>query len=332
MPSYRSINYVMRPAKSIERKMLAESFRRLHPFQRINEYRYVGFGSIYFSDFQLIHRELGIDDMISIEKDAHAKECFEFNKPYRSIKMEFGVSGQILPTLDWRKRSIIWLDYDGKLDLDSLADIGTVSATCPSGTALVVSVNAHPEPWPRDQERSEFEGQTGKAFNIAEYLLSKLAYYIGPKIPPGTQGKDLRGNGVSTVFHRTILNEIDEQLSRRNAMLEPSDKIVCKQIGHFLYQDGALMLTVALVFFKASDLALFEACAFEKLPFLRSGNDPYLIRVPCLTNKEIRYLNEQLPFLTATTLLKGPGIPDEDLKAYSEVYRYFPSFNEIVWS
>src|SRR5208282_5339076 len=195
----------MRPAKSIERKMLAESFRRLHPFQRINEYRYVGFGSIYFSDFQLIHRELGIDDMISIEKDAHAKECFEFNKPYRSIKMEFGVCGQILPTLDWRKRSIIWLDYDGKLDLDSLADIGTVSATCPSGTALVVSVNAHPEPWPRDQERSEFEGQTGKAFNIAEYLLSKLAYYIGPKIPPGTQGKDLRGNGVSTVFHRTIL-------------------------------------------------------------------------------------------------------------------------------
>ena len=80
-----------------------------------------------------------------------------------------------------------------------------------------------------------------------------------PIIPPGTQGKDLRSNGVATVFHRTILNEIDEQLSRRNAMLEPSDKMVCKQIGHFLYKDGALMLTVALVFFKASDLSLFEA-------------------------------------------------------------------------
>lgn len=312
--------------------MLAESFRRLHPFQRINEYRYVGFGSIYFSDFQLIHRELGIDDMISIEKDAYAKECFEFNKPYRSIVLKFGVSGQILPTLDWTKRSIIWLDYDGKLDLESLADIGTVSARSASGTALVVSVNAHPEPHPRDQERSEFERQTGKPFDIAEYLLARLADYIGPKVPPGTQGKDLRGNGVATVFHRTILNEIDEQLSRRNAMLESDDKIICKQIGHFLYQDGARMLTVALLFFKASDLYVFEACAFDKLPFLRSGNEPYQIRVPCLTNKEIRYLNEQLPFLTAAIPLAGPGIPEQDLKAYSEVYRYFPSFHEIVWS
>jgi hypothetical protein len=322
----------MRPAKSIERKMLAESFRRLHPFQRINEYRYIGFGSIYFGDFQVIHRELGIDDMISIEKDAYARECFEFNKPYRSILLNFGVSGQILPTLDWTKRSIIWLDYDGKLDLDSLADIGTVSARSVSGTALVVSVNAHPEPYPRDQERAAFERQTGKPFSIAEYQLSKLSDYIGPKIPPGTQGNDLRGHGVATVFHRTILNEIDEQLSRRNAMLEAGDKMLWKQIGYFLYQDGALMLTVALVFFKASDLSVFEACAFEKLPFLHSGNEPYQIRVPCLTNKEIRYLNEQLPFLTATTLLKGPGIPAQDLKAYSELYRYFPSFHEIVWS
>lgn len=62
--SYRIINYPLRPAKAIERRMLCAAFERLHPFQRIERYRYVGFGSIYFSDFQLLHRQLGITDML----------------------------------------------------------------------------------------------------------------------------------------------------------------------------------------------------------------------------------------------------------------------------
>jgi len=71
-PSYRIINYALRPAKAIERRMLCAAFERLHPFQRIQDYRYVGFGSIYFSDFQLLHRQLGITDMLSIERDISA--------------------------------------------------------------------------------------------------------------------------------------------------------------------------------------------------------------------------------------------------------------------
>ena len=68
--SYRMVNYALRPAKAIERQMMGEALRRLHPFQRVEAYRYVGFGSIYFSDFQLVHRTLGLNSMISIEKDA----------------------------------------------------------------------------------------------------------------------------------------------------------------------------------------------------------------------------------------------------------------------
>ena len=48
--------------------MLRDAFRRLHPFDRIENYRYIGFGSIYFSDFHLFHRSFGMEDMLSIEK------------------------------------------------------------------------------------------------------------------------------------------------------------------------------------------------------------------------------------------------------------------------
>jgi hypothetical protein len=43
------------------------------------------------------------------------------------------------------------------------------------------------------------------------------------------QGKDLHANGVASVLRRTILDEVEEQLSRRNAMLEPGDKMLASK-------------------------------------------------------------------------------------------------------
>ena len=60
MSSYEQINYSLRPAKQIERKMLIEAFRNLTEFGDIGSYRYIGFGSIYFSDFNQVHKSLGI--------------------------------------------------------------------------------------------------------------------------------------------------------------------------------------------------------------------------------------------------------------------------------
>ena len=146
MPSsYRIINYALRPAKAIERRMLCAAFERLYPFQRIERYRYVGFGSIYFSDFQLLHRELGITNMLSIEKDVEAEACFRFNRPYKCIRLKFATSTGVLPTLDWNKKTILWLDYDDRLNTSILGDIATTCLRASSGSLVVVSVNAQPD-------------------------------------------------------------------------------------------------------------------------------------------------------------------------------------------
>src|SRR5690349_11519838 len=116
MGSYEHINYSLRPAKHVERKMLVESFRKLSEFDAIRNYRYIGFGSIYFSDFHLLHKSLGITNMLSIEKDEHNQSRFEFNSPFDCVDIKFGMSDAILPTLEWENiPTIIWLDYDGKL-------------------------------------------------------------------------------------------------------------------------------------------------------------------------------------------------------------------------
>ena len=97
--SGRKINYSVRPAKNVERKMMRDFFLRLSHFGRIEDYRYIGFGSKYFSDFIIFHRHLNISEMISIEADTNNRARYEFNKPYSNIRMEWGHSSEVLPKL-----------------------------------------------------------------------------------------------------------------------------------------------------------------------------------------------------------------------------------------
>ena len=42
MASFRDINYALRPAKAVERKMMVDGFRRLELAWPLSTYRYVG--------------------------------------------------------------------------------------------------------------------------------------------------------------------------------------------------------------------------------------------------------------------------------------------------
>jgi hypothetical protein len=331
-PSFRQINYSLRPAKAIERRMLSEMFRRLHPFQRIETYRYVGFGSIYFSDFMIFHRDLGIENMLSLERDTNAKMCFEFNKPYAAIKLQFGESEILLPTLDWTPRSIVWLDYDRKLTTSVLGDIGTFCNQASSGSALVVSVNAQAEPEPNDEAKKSFEQSTGKAFDSSQYRLSKLEEFIPDRVPMGTDGRSLRKNGVAEVFYKVIISKIETVLSGRNTLAKPGDKMRWGQFAHFRYCDGALMLSVGIVLYSDADADTYQMCAFDKLTFSRNGAKSYEIKVPALTSREISHLNSQLPQIATGETLKCDGVSDGDIQIYSEIYRYFPNYREVLWT
>ena len=138
--SFEKIDYALRPAKNIERKMMCEALNRLARIAPLVTYRYVGFGSIGFYDFALFHQRLGITDMLSIEGCTDAQRRVEFNKPYSCIALQWGMSNEVLPALRWTKRAVIWLDYDGVLDANALDDITTITSRARSGTALIVTV------------------------------------------------------------------------------------------------------------------------------------------------------------------------------------------------
>lgn len=313
--SYRKIDYRLRPAKSIERKMFADAFRRLSPFARVDSYRYVGFGSLYFSDFQLFHKLFGFTDMVSIEDatDPVVKARFEFNRPYSSIQMKFGNSASVLPKISLETRSIFWLDYDTTLSASLLEDVALICAKASSGSVLIVSICI-----PGMGTSENDEDGTGP--------LESLRKSIGPeRVPEGIANKDFAKWGTARIYRQVLLNQIQESLKHRNGVLGRASKVNFEQIFNFHYADNMKILSAGGIFFDEGQREIFGKCGFHNLDFYRNGEEAYLIETPLLTFREMRTIERDLP--DSDDPIELP-IPVADMTRYKRVYRYFPMFAE----
>lgn len=295
--------------------MLVEALRRLSAFGAVDSYRYVGLGSTYFSDFTLFHKALGIRNMISIERDISNRKRFEFNCPFNCIRMAFGESNAVLPTLTWHVKTILWLDYDGTLESSVLTDVKYFCASAIPGSVLIVTVNAEPR---------EFDDQKPR--------LDELRKSLGKeRVPPDVKEADLSEWGTARVFRRVLVSEILETLSERNGGLNDENKIQYKPLFNFCYRDGDRMMTMGGLLHERGQTPLVAGCGFDRLPFLRSdpksNNNPCFLEVPKLTYKEIRHLDRQLP-RGKRKRLTAPNVPPIDIKKYESIYRYFPTFAE----
>jgi hypothetical protein len=331
------IDYSIRPAKTIERKMLAEAFRRLSKLEAPEKYRYVGFGGLYFRDFSLFHRALGISDMLSIEHCVNERKRFEFNRPFHCIKMRFGQSKTELPkiALD-EKKNIVWLDYERQLNRDILADVEYVCSKALGGSVLVVTVNAGSY-FDQDQEcdadtndDDEADDAESPRSSLNLTPLEELRKILGVNVPLGTTSADLAGEKIARLYRRIIDNKIQATLTSRNGGLinSAAGKFTYLPLFDFQYADGAKMLTTGGIIYTASQANDIKACDFDGLEYCNANNHPFPIPTPRLTVGERRYLNALLPRTNpAEVVLRS--VPPKDLSDYIKVYRYFPYFSEV---
>ena len=105
--SYEKIDYTIRPAKQIERKLIVETFQELTKVGfPISQYTYVGMGSIYYAYFITFPRILAINSMICVERENIPKRM-KFNKPYGFIRVFMKDVCDIIPELNSNKKYIV---------------------------------------------------------------------------------------------------------------------------------------------------------------------------------------------------------------------------------
>lgn len=313
--SFRKIDYSLRPAKYAERKMIVDVLRRLTPFQAVEDYCYIGFGSVWFSDFILFHRMLGINKMISIEQAEGARARFEENRPF-NINIEFGNSSTVLPRLDWSERVIAWLDYDDPLEPEMLQDVRSIANRARSGSVLAVSIQCVKAPSLIDYQQDVDEGKMT--------AIERFRQTFGrERVPDDARDDDLAGWPYGTLSRKMLTSEIELALAERN--LSSNTNLTFKAICEIEYQDDARMCTIVGAFVEDDEIDRLEACAFQRLDFMPANQRPIRIEMPKLTIRELRKIEQQLPKPAERELDLG-SIPPSDAEKFSRMYRYLPNF------
>jgi len=292
-------SYLNRPAKSIERLMLVDAFRRLSAFGPLTEYSYIGFGAHEFVDFELLWRTTGITEMISIEKETPV-ERFRFNRPFGSIVVEPGSSATVLPNLTFSPHTIMWLDYTAKLNSAVINDLILAASRLGSGSVLVITVNAEPEKAFQERRRA---------------VVSR----VGEKRVPATVTDASLAKWGLAELNREILSDEVAQTMRTRA-----DRAAFEQLFHFRYADGARMLTWGGVIVADSDRRAFLDADFDELDFIRRGAAAFELAPPALTLREMLRLNDELPFDVGSP---GPlaWLSQDEVEAYARLHRWYPS-------
>lgn len=313
--SFELIDYRLRPAKYAERLMVAE-FAARSRFHISADYQYIGLGSVYFTDFKLFHRSLGISKLISIESST-IEDRFRFNKPFNHITLTFGSTGEVLPGLDWTVPSIVWLDYDGQLSKDKLFDIDLLVRKVRSGSLLFFSINAE-KPSPKGMKKEIRDAD----------LLKALQQMVDPStIPPDVRHVDLQGRQARIVYYRLMNQTIEASLAAYNAVARMNGQPTKKwqQLMHLTYKDGATMLTLGGIIYDETESDKLAASAFHILSTYRDDRNTVHITVPKLTTKEMSEL-EKVVAQDPENCVELPWVPKEDRSSFMKFHRYLPNF------
>ncbi len=312
--SFDKVNYSLRPSKSIERALAFDGLKRLQNAMDTLDQVYLGFGSVWFSDFQIAHRTLGIKDMVSMESNDIGYARAKFNLPYRTVRILNKKSNDALPELFLDKSIcdrpwIIWLDYDCAFNSDIVDDIRSVVENAPPNSILLITFDAS------DDRKSYALPKDRKA--ILERLFSK-------SLPELTRDDVDQG--------------LPETIARLTTELMISAAVESGRPGGFIpafnmiYQDTATMVTIGGVLPRpgasSSARAAISSPGWPATPEMR-------IVAPHLTVREAAVLQSQLPRskkLTRAAVRKlGFDLQEDQLSSFERYYLYYPSFAQVSY-
>ena len=309
------INYNLRTNKSIERNMMSELISCL---DSVENYRYIGLGSKYFTDFILFHKKFGIGDMISLEslKDPKSVIQLEFNKPYECIRIEHESTTELLnnPKFPWsEKESIVWFDYDGAFCADQIGDAELCVRKLKSMSMFFISSSMSITKEIYDLSPIDRLTYVRDAINEEKYTKHLLP-------------KDMAEVNIYSTFANIMNIAIMNSINMYNkGQKDLNKKRKAEQIAFFKYSDSTPMITIGWIVYDMIDEAKVKSLDFNKFSFyIPDGMPPYTIKVPPFTYKELAVLNKHMP--NASYPIKEANfISKKEISEYEKVYRYYPT-------
>lgn len=313
MPSFDIVNYSLRPSKSIQRQIVFEGMRALQSELDFENMAYVGFGSIWFTDFVLAHKILGIDDMFSIEADDVGFARAVYNAPYATVKVVHGWARDVLPTLFEDPRLadrpwMAWLDFDYAFDESLRDDVRSLIENAPRNSVVLIT----------------FNGNDSK-YGLAPGRPDRLRELFGAAVPDDLSKNACKENRMQETLADLALDfmqSVAAEASRPGGFV-PSFRLI--------YRDQSPMVTVGGIL-PSKGAAPIAAGIVHGENW--SGKPSKPIIAPHLTIREASALQSQLPCSDKLSRAKvkslGFDLAEEQIEAFETHYRQYPAFAQII--
>ncbi|GAA3215098.1 O-methyltransferase [Oerskovia jenensis] len=315
MSSSNRIDYSVRQNKAIERSIVFDGLRAVvGVVPEVATSVYVGFGSVWFTDFHMAHRSLGILRMVSIEGDAITAHRAEFNRPYRTIEVVEGISSDVIPdllsrpelgTIPW----ISWLDYDQALDEERIRELDDLVRYLPNNSFLIATFSAT-------------GGRYGKPAQRSEFLSGLLNYGIPLDLDLAVVRDE-----------RNLAREIGRLLQDRLVSVSvDAGREVAIPCFRLCYKDGTPMVTVG-VFLPDGGSASGVRELVGGVNWFGINDEP--ITTPPLTAREVSALRALLPAVAPLSRSDvqacGFDLEDDQLEAFVVHYNRYPTFAQLAF-
>jgi hypothetical protein len=317
--------YTLRPNKYIDRQLFAYILSRLSGVFPLDTYHYIGFGSYIFEDFKLLHNNLHITKMTSLEIDDRIYERAKFNRPLSCIEIVNQSCTDYLNEFTHDESNIIaWLDFvEPSMIGEQFADYCSLLRLAKVGDIVRITLNANPATLDgKDRYKDENELRETRL----KTLTSRISQYFSEPQPKPEQitqaGYPLLL--LSCLKKATMTELIDNKFDRR--FLLP---LCCN-----VYSDGQQMLTfTGIILSEHSQQEEIKMrinapsilfCGWDKLNY---------IRVPPLSEKELLTINGLLPneesFVDECNEFSFVFREEQDVIEYSRYYKYYPNFRHV---
>jgi len=304
--------------------MIVDSLQRLGAAGfPISDYQYTGFGSIYFIDFILFHKLLGLNRLLSLERQESLTKRVIFNRPFSCVDIKMVPASSEIPNLSRDVRHILWLDYDGVMHRDFLSHIQSAVTVLPAGSILLVTVDVEP-PEGYDYKGAEPDFDDSKEVLGPKQWKRYFEYHASGYLKLGLSEDDF-GKSKLVLRSTDILRAAFTKaiVARRDLQFLP--------MFNFVYKDSHSMLTMGGMIAGRAEKRQLRASNMDEAVYYRDDFDapPFEIRLPRLTRKERIYLDREMPCADGWAP-KDFDLDIEETQRYRDLYRFLPAFAEIL--
>ena len=339
-PSFERFDYLLRTNKHIERKLVFDILDAAAQRFGFDDHWYLGFGSMWFGDFRLAHRRLGIDRMVSVEYSDYATRA-EFNRPFAGVKVVPGDCNAVMTNMSataWSKPLVAWLDYDGYLNGDVVKDIDILLSRAQPNSAIVITVNGARGTY-RVRKPNGLTEKRETSVGVIETFLGtgSIPTRYDPQANAVGSYIDIAEAKFPEFLTEAIASYMEHQVVASAREVE-GQRLKFVSLYRLHHRDGADMVTVGGAIVTEATEAVWRECLARHSVLSEDTGDPAYCRLDLvpLTVKEKIALDECLPdtgdgsgFLAAAKAA-GVALPDPEMHKYRKYYRHFPLFVETT--